>query len=53
MLLYAQAAEATQLPLAMTHERATAVFGMTVVMCCLSGLLAIRKLKGLDPAEVF
>jgi len=26
---------------------------MTIVMCCLSGLLAIRKLKGLDPAEVF
>ncbi|MFU8817427.1 MAG: ABC transporter permease DevC [Pseudomonadales bacterium] len=53
VLLYAQAAEATQLPLAMTYERAAGVFAMTVLMCCMSGLLAIRKLKGLDPAEVF
>lgn len=53
VLLYQQAAAATQLPLAMTVERATVVWIMTTIMCCLSGLLAIRKLKGLDPAEVF
>ncbi len=53
LLLYGQAAAATQLPMAMTTERAVIVLVMTIVMCCLSGLLAIRKLKGLDPAEVF
>jgi putative ABC transport system permease protein len=53
MLLYQQAQQATQLPLVMTLERGATVFVVTVIMCCLSGLLAIRKLKGLDPAEVF
>ena len=52
-LLYGQAEAATQLPMVMTLERAVSVFVMSVVMCCLSGLLAIRKLSGLDPAEVF
>ena len=52
-LLYAQAEAATQLPMAMTLERGVAVLVATIVMCCLSGLLAIRKLDGLDPAEVF
>jgi putative ABC transport system permease protein len=52
-LLYGQAEAATQLPMAMTVERAVSVFVMSVLMCCLSGLLAIRKLAGLDPAEVF
>jgi putative ABC transport system permease protein len=53
ILLYSQAAAATQLPMHMTLERGGLVLVMTIVMCCLSGLLAIRKLKGLDPAEVF
>ena len=52
-LLYAQAEAATQLPMAMTLERGIMVLLATIVMCCLSGLLAIRKLDGLDPAEVF
>ncbi len=53
ILLYGQAAAATQLPMIMTWERAVTVLAVTVLMCCFSGLLAIRKLKGLDPAEVF
>jgi putative ABC transport system permease protein len=53
IVLYEQAAQATQLPMAMTVPRALLVLGMTVAMCAFSGLLAIRKLKGLDPAEVF
>ena len=52
-LLYGQAEEATQLPMVMTTERAITVLIATIGMCCFSGLLAIRKLKGLDPAEVF
>jgi putative ABC transport system permease protein len=53
MLLYQQAEQATQLPLAMTIERGVLVFAVTVLMCGFSGMLAIRKLRGLDPAEVF
>ena len=52
-LLYTQAAAATQLPMAMTVERAAIVFVATVAMCCASGLLAIRRLRRLDPAELF
>ena len=37
----------------MTIERAVVVFTVTVIMCAFSGLLAIRKLDTLDPAEVF
>jgi putative ABC transport system permease protein len=53
MLLYGQAEQATQLPMDMTMSRGLIVLGVTVLMCCFSGLLAIRKLRGLDPAEVF
>jgi putative ABC transport system permease protein len=53
LLLYARAAAATQLPIAMTVERGALVFALTVIMCAVSGLLAVRKLKSLDPAEVF
>ena len=51
--LYGLTAEATQLPLAVTFERAGGVFLLTLVMCALSGLLAMRKVRKLDPAEVF
>jgi len=53
IVLYQQAAQATQLPMTMTLGRGALVFCVTVAMCAFSGLLAIRKLKGLDPAEVF
>ena len=53
ILLYGQTARATQLPMTMTLERGAMVFGVTLAMCALSGLLAIRKLQGIDPAEVF
>jgi len=53
IVLYQQAAQATQLPMTMTVGRGALVLGVTVAMCAFSGLLAIRKLKGLDPAEVF
>lgn len=53
LLLYDQAASATQLPLYMTAARAVTVLMVTIAMCVFSGLLAMRKLKTLDPAEVF
>jgi putative ABC transport system permease protein len=51
--LYGVTADATQLPLYITAERAFGVFGLTLAMCALSGLLAMRKVRRLDPAEVF
>jgi putative ABC transport system permease protein len=51
--LYAKAAAATNLPLYITQERAVTVFLMTLIMCAISALLAVRKVRRLDPAEVF
>ena len=53
IVLYDQAAQATQLPMEMTAERGVVVFVVTVLMCAFSGMLAIRKLDKIDPAEVF
>ena len=47
------AAGATRLPLHVTPDRALVVFALTLVMCGMSGLLALRKVRKLDPAEVF
>jgi len=52
-LLYGAAARATLLPLYLTTERALVVLGLTLAMCALSGFLALRKVRRLDPAEVF
>lgn len=51
--LYGKAAAATNLPLEVTPERAGTVFAMTLAMCAVSALLAVRKVRRLDPAEVF
>lgn len=51
--LYDKAAEATNLPLYITQERALIVFLMTLAMCAFSGLLAARRVRRLDPADVF
>jgi putative ABC transport system permease protein len=44
---------ATLLPIAMTQARAITVFMMTVIMCSISGTIAMRKLQKADPADVF
>jgi putative ABC transport system permease protein len=51
--LYGKAAAATNLPLYLTSDRAFTVFLMTLAMCAISALLAVRKVRRLDPAEVF
>ena len=53
VLLYRVSGEATRLPLAMTGERALLVFVLTVAMCSASALLALRKVRSADPAEIF
>ena len=43
----------TMLPSYMTWERATVVLILTVLMCVGSSLIAMRKLRGADPADIF
>lgn len=51
--LYALASSGSGLPIEMTFGRAVLVFLLTVLMCFVSGLLAMRKLKAADPADIF
>jgi putative ABC transport system permease protein len=51
--LHGQASAATLLPLYVSPDRAATVFLMTVAMCAVSGMLALRRVRRLDPAEVF
>ena len=51
--LYQQAGAATRLPLYLTTDRAVTVFALTLGMCAFSGLLALRRVRRLDPADVF
>jgi putative ABC transport system permease protein len=51
--LYAATAEATRLPLSMTVARAAGVFLLTLAMCGIAALMALRKVRSADPAEVF
>jgi len=53
ILLYAVTAQATRLPLAMTPGRAAGVLFLTLVMCGSSAIMALRKVRSADPAEVF
>jgi len=51
--LSGKAAAATHLPLYITQDRALTVFFLTLSMCAISALLAVRKVRRLDPADVF
>jgi putative ABC transport system permease protein len=51
--LYAVARQATMLPMAITLDRAAQVFALTLVMCWASAMIAMRKLRAADPADVF
>jgi putative ABC transport system permease protein len=51
--LYGKAAAATNLPLYLTQDRALTVFLLTLAMCAISALMAVRKVRRLDPADVF
>jgi len=53
LALYAVTAEATRLPLSMTPSRAAGVFALTLAMCGISAVMALRKVRTADPAEVF
>lgn len=52
-LIYRFTRLATNLPIGMSREMAWFVFAMIFIMCIISGLLAIGKLRDADPAEIF
>jgi putative ABC transport system permease protein len=51
--LYTLTRQVARLPIGMTWETAGLVLGLIVVMCTASGLLALRKVRAADPADLF
>jgi putative ABC transport system permease protein len=51
--LYGVVGEATRLPMVLPWQRGVAVLLLTTAMCAISGMLALRKVRALDPADVF
>jgi putative ABC transport system permease protein len=53
MGLFQIAYAATLLPIGMKLPRAILVLILTIVMCVISGVISMRKLRSADPADVF
>ncbi|MBG1244746.1 ABC transporter permease DevC [Nostoc sp. NZL] len=53
LFMYKSAREATLLPVFMSFERAVMVLILTMLMCIISGAIAVRKLRSADPADIF
>ncbi len=53
LILYKMARDATLLPVFMSIGRAFMVLILTMVMCFISGAIAVRKLRSADPADIF
>ncbi len=51
--LYFLAAGATNLPILMTFNRAIFILILSIIMCCVSGSIAVKKLSAADPADIF
>jgi putative ABC transport system permease protein len=52
-VVFIVAHQATLLPISMDPTRVAAVYFLTAVMCAFSGMLAMRKVKSADPADIF
>ena len=44
---------AARIPMELGWELSLGVLGLTFLMCCTSGILALRKLAAADPADLF
>ncbi|QLE58044.1 ABC transporter permease DevC [Nostoc sp. TCL26-01] len=53
MFMYQTARQATLLPVFMSYDRAISVLILTIIMCIVSGTIAVRKLRSADPADIF
>ncbi|MDB9374919.1 ABC transporter permease DevC [Nodularia sphaerocarpa] len=52
-VMYAFTRNITKLPLFMTPDRIILVLILTIIMCLISGAIAMRKLNSADPADIF
>ncbi|BAZ08694.1 DevC protein [Calothrix sp. NIES-4071] len=52
LAFYKLAASTTRLPVFMTLERGAYVFVLTLLMCFISGIIAMQKLRTADPADL-
>jgi len=53
LFMYNSARDATLLPVFMSFDRAVMVLILTMMMCIISGAIAVRKLRSADPADIF
>ncbi|MBW4563654.1 MAG: ABC transporter permease DevC [Mojavia pulchra JT2-VF2] len=53
LALYELTKAATSLPMLMSASRSVLVFVLTILMCAISGAIAVRKLRTADPADIF
>jgi putative ABC transport system permease protein len=53
LYLYRITSDATRLPMQLTGATAGFVLALAIIMCCLSGAVALRKIRSADPAEIF
>jgi putative ABC transport system permease protein len=53
LFMYQVARDATLLPVFMSYNRAIMVLILTILMCFISGAIAMRKLNSADPADIF
>jgi putative ABC transport system permease protein len=51
--LYNVTKNAARLPMATNLERVIFILSLTVLMCFVSGAIAVRKLRSVDPADIF
>lgn len=51
--LYRLTNRATHLPMNLTIETGAFVLALTIVMCGISGMIAVRKVRSADPADIF
>ena len=51
--LYDFTKDAARLPMATNLGRIIFILGLTVLMCFVSGAIAVRKLRAVDPADIF
>jgi len=51
--LYSLTRNATFLPLYMNIDRVVLVFSLTLLMCFISGVISLNKLRAADPADIF
>jgi putative ABC transport system permease protein len=52
-MLYALMRQAAGLPVELTWPLIGGVLATAIVMCCLSALMAVRKVRAADPADLF